>query len=306
MRIGIISYFPEGENDSINRLNRIAAHKKQLDWLEEHFPNCPIFVAARGYHDIDYDPRCQYFTSRPGPGGARNKLLEEFYKSDDDFMLLMDDDSVVRDYYGGIELLKEIEQNPKKFIGQIDILNCVNPQFVGFKSGMLADRANVEENYTFANPTMKQFNFSVLSNFKKLHNEEIYFYEGHYDADRHHINIREDIIFFIDAVKKGLRVATSRDLILHTLISRSFTTCFELEKFDSDTNCKAHMEAELPTRIYLEENYGIDRNSKGGVSKYMKQFNPITSYKDFKIKREVPHVFVGRELDYKPRTKKES
>ena len=137
MKIGVISYLPE------NDLKRRQARNQQHEWLKSIFPNHEIVIVAQKYKVTDYidDNKIKYisFEQGIGPSRARNIILKEFYDSQEDFLLLLDDDCILYDYYDGIELLKELDEQPAKFKG-IDNIVCNNPRYLPFKKENYKDK----------------------------------------------------------------------------------------------------------------------------------------------------------------------
>lgn len=198
MQIGIISYLPSEVAIREKRKSFISA---QLSWLRGIFPMTkPITVVAQGYNEEDYHHdfgEMEYIESNPvGPAEARNILLRKFYKTDDDYFLLLDDDFALYDYYDGDNLLREIESNPKKFIGLLDMIVGNNPVYLPFKKKNWADRKNISLYWKFKRTQINSgMPIAVVKNAAKYFEKMYFFNQG--------VQFHEDIDFTIQWVMGG-------------------------------------------------------------------------------------------------------
>lgn len=198
MRIGITSYLP---NNPEVKQRRKEANAKQIKWLHEIFPNKTIEVVAQNYADSDYLGAGFIRYSKHaqlGVSKARNMILKSFYESDDDFLLLLDDDVILYDYYGGKELLCEIEENPAKYM-LFDRVTANNPRYLAFKKDNFKDKNVVTHWKLIRQPFNTGAPFCVYRNIRKYKGKQIYFTE----PKGNEIFI-EDVDFHIKWVMEGM------------------------------------------------------------------------------------------------------
>lgn len=298
MIVGIISYLPE---DIAIREQRKSAHQKQLEWLRDILPDVQIYVVQRGYREEDFVDGIHYLESSHGPGASRNALLKTLYSTDEDFMLLLDDDFGLYDYYGGDEMLREVNNHPEKFM-ELDLINFSNPTKAGFRKPMMDNKEIVEKYYTFNSIASKQLNLSIVKNFKKYYNKEYFLYEEYTSF----VSIAEDYEFIFQLLLDGLNAITCADLIGKSFSNISTVTDYNKKLSES----KQHAENLDRTYFYLAKKYNIPYDDISQIrSELTKRVRTIRKsknlrpYKDILIEREHPHVFTETELNYKPRKK---
>lgn len=298
MIVGIISYLPE---DSAIREQRKSAHQKQLEWLRSILPDTPIYVAQRGYREEDFVDGINYISADPGVGAARNNLFREFYRTDEDFMLILDDDFGLYDYYGGDEMLREVNDYPEKFM-ELDLINFSNPTKAGFRKPMMDNREIVEKYYTFNSIASKQVCLAIVKNFKKYYNKEYFFY----NEPTAYSTIAEDYEFIFQLILDGLNAVTGADLIGKVFSNLSTVTDYSKKL----SNSKQHIEMLNSTYLYLAKKYELPMTDVNQIRdeltkrvRTIRKSKNLRPYKDILIEREHPHVFTEKELDYKPRKK---
>lgn len=209
MIIGISSYLPK---DKELREKRKIHIKRQYTFFKENFPDVKIVCCSQQYGEEDYLPGIEYIKFDHGISlpGARNELLKVFYKTDEDFFLLADDDTIVFDYYGSLDLCKEIHKNPKKFL-EFDLITSINPRYMPFKESMLDHKYENERNYCFIPLSCKSNAFCFLKNLKKHYGVEVY-----YDNSVTNAVGCEDMVFDAELVSRKYAVVTCKDLIMKT------------------------------------------------------------------------------------------
>ena len=298
MIVGIISYLPE---DSAIRGQRKSAHQKQLEWLRSILPDIPIYVAQRGYKEEDFVDGINYISADPGVGAARNNLFREFYRTHEDFMLILDDDFGLYDYYGGDEMLREVNDHPEKFM-ELDLINFSNPTKAGFRKPMMDNREVVEKYYTFNSIASKQVCLAIVKNFKKHYNKEYFFY----NEPTAYSTIAEDYEFIFQLLLDGLNAVTGADLIGKVFSNLSTVTDYSKKL----SNSKQHIEMLNNTYLYLAKKYELPMTDVNQIRdeltkrvRTIRKSKNLRPYKDILIERGHPHVFTEKELDYKPRKK---
>lgn len=180
------------KDDSL-KTKRLAASRKQIEWLRNIFKTERIMCVAQNYSKDDYNTTgsIEYikFDNAIGPGAARNELLKRFYNSDYDYLLMLDDDTVSYNYYKSEDFLIDVAKNPEKFNG-LEAIGAFEPEYLPYKKMNFTDR-NTLTHYKF---TPRQLNtgcaMGFLKNIKKYYNKEIYFnnlnpnkLEGNEDID---------------------------------------------------------------------------------------------------------------------------
>lgn len=298
MIVGVISYLPE---DSAIREQRKSAHQKQLEWLRSILPDTPIYVAQRGYREEDFVDGINYISADPGVGAARNNLFRMFYNTNEDFMLILDDDFGLYDYYGGDEMLREVNDHPEKFM-ELDLINFSNPTKAGFRKPMMDNREVVEKYYTFNSIASKQVCLAIVKNFKKHYNKEYFFY----NEPTAYSTIAEDYEFIFQLILDGLNAVTGADLIGKVFSNLSTVTDYSKKL----SNSKQHVELLNNTYLYLAKKYKLPMTDIDQIrseltmrARTIRKSKNLRPYKDILIEREHPHVFTEKELDYKPRKK---
>lgn len=114
--IGIISWFPDENND---RSKRILRFERLLNQLKTLFLGTPIIVVAQNWKDYEpFDNNLYiYKYNKLGILPARNELRRIFLKSNYSHLIMFDDDAIIEQTKTGLaqEYIEQIRQHPRGF-----------------------------------------------------------------------------------------------------------------------------------------------------------------------------------------------
>lgn len=281
MMIGVVSYLP---NDDIVRPRRIEAQKSQIPYLCGLWEGAKPVIVAQNYKEEDYAElgklgSVEYlkYSQGIGPSNARNVLLEKFYASDEDWLLMCDDDSISYPYYQSAEFLKDVHENPKKFLG-VDAFMAIEPNYHPFKQRVFEDKANLTH-YKF---TPRELNsgcmIGVMKNIYKHHEQKLFFDPELKPAEG---KGREDIDFLMRWLKLGYSW-----YVMETWVKKTINFDFS-SIFGSDIKSRDKV-----LRQCLE--YMVDKYAKDGMSIDAKGH---IVWKDFNARwnKSKPAVYIPRQ-----------
>ena len=200
----IISYLPD---DPDLRASRLEKHRVQLAyWM----PKAQVIVYAQNYKDkSDFTDGVTYLINegalkRPGP--ARNECLKHFYGSFDDFTVIMDDDIVLysgEKYMDSDDLLDKLRKIDISEFNRIDIFEPLNPTQSPFTK-MYQDEASIfAESFWFKAKAAISGQSVFIKNLSKHKPDKVVYYQDLHDENGN-IIMGEDVLFGLDAIKKGL------------------------------------------------------------------------------------------------------
>lgn len=213
--LGRISYLP---NDLELRQVRIKESTRAFSVLEDIVPkDCKKYIVAQNYTEDEiamYLSDQQVLVRPPIKcAGARNVLLKMLYESNDDYMLILDDDISMYNYYGVSEMLLDWHLHSEKFIkNNIFFVNMIEPQYIPFKK--VNSRIDMRNRYAFVqSPMSNSKGNGIYVNFKKYCGFELYYDETLVTGER------EDIKFAVEAIRRGVVLLESRNMIQKTYCS---------------------------------------------------------------------------------------
>lgn len=137
--IGIISYLPEDVN---LRATRVRTHLKQLNQINDLYPNADVLQVSQQYDIIEAET-CKRVLSnghrevyvemygKLGANGARNTILNKFYDSKYKFLMLLDDDSSLYPYYDAKNFMDDLCKYP--YPEHIGLVRPLIPTMTPFK-----------------------------------------------------------------------------------------------------------------------------------------------------------------------------
>lgn len=284
MLVGIISYFT---NDEKLREKRKKAHKDQLDWIYNTLPNPYVVVCAQNYRPEDFDPRVNKYIDEGnipiGPCKARNIILRELYASDEDFFIMLDDDTYPYPYYDSYQFFQDL---PNPEFRKLDVIGALVPQQVPFKKSNYMD-PNLLTHHLFVRKPVRQLQFLILNNFRKLYNEEIYFDEN---MDPKKGTGQEDEDFLIQILAKGYTMMNCNTLIQNSPAYEA-STLFE----DREARIKIfEMNAEALVNKWKDYGIVLKENHRPEYKYFYKKYNK--SPMRYIIKRGKPLVLTDKEI----------
>ena len=210
--IGRISYLPD---EPKRREVRLKESQRAYEWLYALKPETSrMRIVVQNYTKAELallgEQQATIFETPVGVAKARNVLLELFYRSNDDYMLIADDDASLYDYYAVGDLLNELHNVPHKFIDKgIHIIKAIEPQYTPFKQ--VNARLPLNDMWCFCQAPMGNGGgLFIIANLKKHCGIELYFDEA---LPVQAGGEREDIDFFIRAIKRGISVLECRAMV---------------------------------------------------------------------------------------------
>lgn len=263
IRFGVISYLP---NDERVRTVRWKTTKKCLENLLEvsSWVKKPLRIARTNWRNLEHVELMEMVEKNHTPlvlheipmehrGAAvsRNALLKDFYNSDDDFLMLCDDDATIYPYYEIEKFLRDLDENPRKYI----------------EMGLRHICAKLGNSSPFKEANMQDLDFAknwvfkaggdhagrcpqIFANFKKYLGKEIYQREYLYNE----LKIGgEDEMFNLDLMQEGVMIYTLTSFIAGTTeITSSF---WDEKKSKKDMLKDSVWEEGQPTLDYIMKCY---------------------------------------------------
>lgn len=138
---GTICFIPP---DGKRKAQRIANHRKQLDWLSTFLTPDDLYYRVESAWGTDSDYDClndapfnitHLQVGAAYPGANRNVLLQKLYESDYDWLVIMDDDRSLYPYFNGEEFFTKELKGPDgdRLAAAGTIIKALTPMTEPFK-----------------------------------------------------------------------------------------------------------------------------------------------------------------------------
>jgi hypothetical protein len=258
----IISWFG---NDTI-RSQRAEYHKKQLAWAKNQGLN--IFVVAQQYQEVEYDPEVTYldYTLAPDvnlllPAEARNICLRHFYNSDTNFAIMADNDAVLYDkeqHCDSKDFVKMFNKVNPTELNQVDLFLPINPARVPFTKEHKDNRDTYDNHFVFKRATEGKGSFTVIKNFKKFYNNEIYYDEKSFMTSDRKIIPHEDTDFLMSVYENGYSGFMCTNIVLRELAYAN-----DVSTWAGDTERNS---ANLVGKSIIRDKYKLTVTSNGNTN----------------------------------------
>lgn len=226
MKIYIISYF--GPREAVDvRADRVKTHKEQCEWFiaKGHQP----VVLNQDFSDDEFMDGVIYVgdNSRHNACEARNLLFKEFYASDDLYACFADNDAIYKDTLFTYDPLHKVDEYAKDLKGRVDLLFAVNPIVFPFNKEINENRKLYDSRFVFQKTTVFKESLFVMTNFKKVYDEEYYFEGARFTGKNGEMLAGEGTDFVFDLLSHKRSALMYKQLIMH---EKTSTSTWNVEK----------------------------------------------------------------------------